>query len=192
MGCKEEGSRQDKPLEHVCVCGRRFETHRGLKIHHGRKNCYGNAEGNGTDVKSEKTSSSQVRDKNHSNETNCTPNAEPANTTPEVPRICWPKMNDVKSWKSFDEDVGMILMSVSGSLSNRLVTMQNVIHTLASERFSKVKVKKEHKKSVNNISRRQKRIGELKVKKNSLRAQWKACQNVEEEDVLKKQFEEMK
>jgi hypothetical protein len=97
---KCNGPAVEKPLDYECVCGRRFGTERGLKIHHGRKKCYGNADGNGNDVKSDKTSSSQVQDIHHSNETNCAPNAESDNTSPEVQRICWPKMNDEINWKS--------------------------------------------------------------------------------------------
>ena len=66
---------------------------------------------------SDKTSSSQVQESHHSNETNCKPDAELVNTNPEVQRICWPKMNDETSWMSLDEDAAMILRSVSGSLS---------------------------------------------------------------------------
>jgi len=164
-----------------------------LKIHHGRKKCYGNADGNGNDVKSDKTSSSQVQVIHHSNETNCEPNAESDNTSPEVQRICWPKMNDEINWKSFDEDAAMILRSVGGSLSERVVALKNVINTLAVDRFGKMCGKKKPVPSgVLERSRRQVKIGQLKVEKNNTRAQWKRCVDEQEKIILKGKFEEIK
>jgi len=196
MKCVKKEEKEEKIPGFICCCGKAFDSERGLNVHRGRKKCYDLTKGNGNDVKSAKTSSSQAQDNNHSSEASCAPNEEsPNSTTPEEEddiKVEWPKMSDEVSWRTFDEDVGQILSSVSGSLEKRMLTLQNIVYTVAVDRFKKKKKGKKEPEVKEALSRRQKRIGEVKVEKNALRSRWKKCTDEHLQEELKVQFTEVK
>ncbi len=182
-----------EPLKHVCVCGKGFKTEKGMIIHRGKKKCYGKVEGKGSGTVPDKTCSSHAQEIHHSSKTSSTPETEPTNTTPKIPRICWPRMNDDKTWKDFDDDMGVIISTISGPLEDRVATMQNIVFTLALERFGeKAGPKKTVEPKKSKLSKRKKRIGDLKVEKNSLRKLWKSCKDEDEKAELNTRFEEVK
>ena len=52
------------------------------------------------------------------------------------PAVLWPQANNKEAWRSFDEDLGMILeATLSGDVARKLRVMTTIVYNLGKERF---------------------------------------------------------
>ena len=171
-------------------CGKVFATHRGLRIHQGKK-CQRKSAVQQRRSLDRKTLGGVPQESNHS-VNDPTLEQEKKTIGEKKPKIKWPKANETAVYKQFDEEVNKKLMKMKGTTEQKLEKLAATIYEEGLKLFgleseSKEKTGKPQRKN----SRRQDKIQEVKKEKKRLRTLWLQADE-DEKQGLKELYEEVK
>ncbi|KAL6466887.1 hypothetical protein MHYP_G00246910 [Metynnis hypsauchen] len=113
-----------------------------------------------------------------------TPSSEtPSQTRKErpirQPKVRWPKASDKEAWRSFDQDLHIILgKSLQGSVTTKLNLFGNIIYEEGKERFGE---RTGRKSTPREPGRREREIHNLVKERRSLRKAWRKAGDSEKE-----------
>ena len=171
-------------------CGKIFASHRGLRIHQGKK-CQRKKAAQQRRSEDHKTTGRIPQEANHSGND---PALEQTKETigERKPKIKWPKANEAALYKQFDQEVNRKLIKMKGTIDQKLEKLAGTIYEEGLKRFGlEVEKKAENRTLPRRKSRRKDRIEEVKKEKKRLRTQWVRAEE-DEKAGLQVLYEEVK
>ena len=171
-------------------CGKMFASHRGLRIHQGKK-CKRKTTAQQRRSEDCKTTGRIPQEANHSGND---PALEQTKKTigERKPMIRWSKANEAALYKQFDEEVNRKLIKMKGTTDQKLEKLAGTIYEEGLKRFGlEVEKKAKNRALPRRQSRRQNKIEEVKKEKKRLRTQWLRAEE-DEKAGLKELYEEVK
>ena len=169
--------------ERQCICGKICKNSKGLKIHMGRTKCKAKASGNKqasneqcTDHEPGETVENVNPEENHSVQNLQVHDKQQSGKKDLQARrekIKWPRACDTGKWKTFDDDLEIILEdSLKGPAEKKVEKMTSLVHSTALETFG-VYGRAGQKRREGNPNRRQRKIRELREKLRKTKKNWK-------------------
>ena len=164
-------------MDYQCVCGRRFTTERGMKIHRTKMGCLNASNQQQLTAQAGKTSENQSQVQNHSAEEI---HAEDCDEefrqliNAKRQKIYFPPASAKEQWEALDSKIILQLDKLIGksTLENKLTTFGDIIYQTCINTFGakQHQAKREPKKS-----RRQREMETLRKQKKNLRKQMKSA-----------------
>ena len=168
-------------MDYPCICGRRFASERGMKIHRTKMGCLNTPSQQQRTALADKTSENQSQVQNHSAE-----EIQAEDQDEELrqlinakrPRINFPAATADKQWEDLDSKIVLKLDSLIGdsTLEHKLATFGDIVYQTCLETFG---AKQYQAKGPPRRSRRQLEMDTLRKRKRNLKKQMKTANNDE-------------
>ena len=173
-------------LEHPCLCGRKFATQRGMKIHRTKMGCAVSIPKTQEQCSAEadKTSDSQSQDEIHSAETAHATDSEVEVTQSKRPKIKFPPASSKEAWTSLDTEVLGVLKKELHDMTfeNKLDSLGDIIYRICKDKFGVMEPKPKQPVQKN---RRQRQMEDLRNQKRHLKKLARTARPEEKEGYLK-------
>ena len=174
----------EQRVDFPCVCGRRFSTQKGMKIHRTKKGCANetlNVRQRSTSV--DKTLGFQSQEIIHSaEETQAEQSMDDLSQT-KRPRIQFPAANQYETWKELDDKLAGALKENLGKsmYDHRLSTFGDLVYEVCKSEFG---VKEQKAKQPVRENRRQVQMKDIRKKKRRIKKQLKTASDHERPGLL--------
>ena len=181
-------------MEFPCVCGNRFSTAQGMKIHRTKKGCMNSQTSEQQrSASADKTSEDQGQDNNHSaTDFHALTSEEEVMQTLDAKRekLSLPSADAKEEWEKLDEQIVAKLDAMLGksTLEHKLATYGDIVYSTCRDAHG---VQKPKEKKPPQKSRRQLMMETIRIQKKNLRKQMKTAPDAEQQG-LKDLWQDLK
>ncbi|GFR65403.1 reverse transcriptase [Elysia marginata] len=178
-------------MDYLCICGRRFASERGMKIHRTKMGCLNKSFQQQRTALADNTSENQSRAQNYSAKEIQAEDQELRQLiNAKRQKINFPATIAVEQWEDLDSKIVLKLDSLIGdsTLEHKLATFGDIVYQSSLETFG---AKQYQSKGPPKRSRRQCEMDKLRKQKRNLKKQMKAA-NSEEKKGLQEIWQHLK
>ncbi|GFN80460.1 reverse transcriptase [Plakobranchus ocellatus] len=173
-------------MDYSCICGRRFATERGMKIHRTKMGCLNMSSQQQRTAIADKTLENQSQVQNHSAKEIQAENRDDVPRHPssdERHKINFPPASSGKQWEDLDSKIVLKIESLLGksTLEHKLATFGDIVYQTCLDTFG---AKQTQTKCPPQRSRRQLEMDTLREQKRKLKKQIRAASSEETNGLL--------